>query len=83
VTRSLLRLICFYQLAVSPYLPSRCRYVPSCSQYGYEAIGEHGALRGSWLIVRRLSRCHPFGGYGYDPVPPAQRKQSHVQEGTP
>lgn len=49
--------------------PSPCRYVPSCSAYALEALEEHGALRGSWLTVRRLSRCHPWGGLGVDPVP--------------
>ena len=49
--------------------PSPCRFVPSCSTYALEALQEHGALRGSWLSVRRLSRCHPWGSSGYDPVP--------------
>ncbi|MDF1586728.1 membrane protein insertion efficiency factor YidD [Rhodospirillales bacterium YIM 152171] len=47
-----------------------CRYVPSCSEYALEALAEHGALRGSWLALRRLARCHPWGGSGLDPVPP-------------
>jgi putative membrane protein insertion efficiency factor len=51
--------------------PSGCRFVPSCSVYAEEAVVEHGALRGSWLAFRRLSRCHPLGGHGFDPVPPA------------
>lgn len=51
--------------------PSGCRYVPSCSAYAEEALVEHGALRGTWLALRRLSRCHPLGGHGFDPVPPA------------
>jgi hypothetical protein len=49
--------------------PSPCRYVPSCSAYAMEALEQHGALRGTWLIVRRLGRCHPWGGLGLDPVP--------------
>lgn len=49
--------------------PSPCRYQPSCSAYAVEALEVHGAVRGSWLAIRRLSRCHPFGGHGYDPVP--------------
>ncbi|HUW02084.1 MAG TPA: membrane protein insertion efficiency factor YidD, partial [Acidimicrobiales bacterium] len=48
-----------------------CRYTPSCSQYAREAIDGHGAVRGSWLAARRLGRCHPWGGHGWDPVPPA------------
>ncbi|UCC48240.1 MAG: membrane protein insertion efficiency factor YidD [Gemmatimonadota bacterium] len=58
-----------YQVAISPLLPASCRYTPSCSQYAVEALQRHGALRGSWLAVRRLSRCHPFRPGGYDPVP--------------
>jgi uncharacterized protein len=49
--------------------PSPCRYVPSCSEYALESLQRHGLLRGGWLALRRLSRCHPFGGYGSDPVP--------------
>ncbi|MSP78421.1 MAG: membrane protein insertion efficiency factor YidD [Dehalococcoidia bacterium] len=65
----LLFLIRLYQKAISAYLPSRCRYMPSCSHFGYEAIQKHGALHGTWLTMKRLGRCHPFGGSGYDPVP--------------
>ncbi len=59
----------FYQRAVSPYLPSRCRYQPTCSHYTEEAIRRHGVLKGTWLGMKRLARCQPFGGKGYDPVP--------------
>lgn len=58
-----------YQLLLSPVLPASCRFTPSCSAYGLEAIRRHGALRGSWLALRRILRCHPWGGLGYDPVP--------------
>jgi uncharacterized protein len=58
-----------YQLLVSPLLPPACRYLPSCSDYALEALAQHGALRGTGLALRRLSRCHPWGGGGYDPVP--------------
>ena len=58
-----------YQLLISPLLPPSCRYLPSCSEYAAEAIARHGPLWGSWLALRRLLRCHPWGGSGYDPVP--------------
>ncbi len=61
-----------YQLLVSPILGANCRYAPSCSQYAVEAIDSHGAVRGSWLAVKRIGRCHPWGGSGYDPVPSGQ-----------
>ncbi|MEO8626943.1 MAG: membrane protein insertion efficiency factor YidD [Betaproteobacteria bacterium] len=58
-----------YQLGVSPYLGSRCRYLPSCSEYMRDAVTIHGVCRGSWLGIKRLGRCHPWHGGGYDPVP--------------
>jgi len=58
-----------YQLLLAPVLPPACRYLPSCSHYAEEAIARHGPLRGGWLAARRLCRCHPWGGSGYDPVP--------------
>jgi putative membrane protein insertion efficiency factor len=58
-----------YQLLVSPLLPPSCRFFPSCSEYAAEAVQRHGALRGVGLALRRLARCHPWGGSGYDPVP--------------
>jgi putative membrane protein insertion efficiency factor len=66
--RMLLGAIHLYQ-AVRAGRPSPCRFFPSCSAYGHEAIERHGALRGTWLTARRLSRCHPWGGSGFDPVP--------------
>ena len=62
-------LIRFYQSAISPQLGVVCRYEPSCSHYAYQAIDRHGAVRGSWLALRRLGRCHPGRPDGYDPVP--------------
>lgn len=67
--RILVGLIRFYQAAVSPLLPHTCRYTPTCSRYALEAVERHGALRGGWLAARRLLRCHPLGGSGWDPVP--------------
>jgi putative membrane protein insertion efficiency factor len=68
VTAALRRLIRLYQLARAGR-PSPCRYVPSCSEYADEALELHGPVRGSWLALRRIARCHPFGGHGLDPVP--------------
>jgi putative membrane protein insertion efficiency factor len=67
--RGALALIRFYQNAISPNLGSRCRYAPTCSHYTYEAIERHGLLRGVWLGFKRIIRCHPWGGSGYDPIP--------------
>ncbi|WP_084259294.1 membrane protein insertion efficiency factor YidD [Microtetraspora malaysiensis] len=74
--RVLLVPIKFYRAFISPVLGPRCRFEPSCSAYGMEAIAVHGAVRGSWLTIRRIGRCHPFHPGGYDPVPPP-RGQSH------
>ncbi|HLF71464.1 MAG TPA: membrane protein insertion efficiency factor YidD [Dehalococcoidia bacterium] len=65
----LLGLIRIYQRHVSPSIGVACRYEPTCSHYAYEAVERHGALRGAWLGLRRLSRCRPLGGRGFDPVP--------------
>ncbi len=62
-------LIIAYRYGLSPVLGANCRYEPSCSAYAQKAIGVHGPLLGSWLAVKRISRCHPWGGMGYDPVP--------------
>jgi hypothetical protein len=70
VRRTLLRLIAFYSRAISPALPPRCRFYPTCSAYAAEAITVHGAARGSWLALRRLVRCAPWHPGGVDPVPP-------------
>lgn len=62
-------LIRFYQKCISPLTPPSCRYTPTCSQYAIEAIRKHGVVKGCWLAAKRIARCHPFGGSGYDPVP--------------
>ena len=72
IARFLILLCRLWQWGPSMILPPSCRYLPTCSAYAAEAIATHGALRGSWLAARRLSRCHPWGGSGYDPVPPAK-----------
>lgn len=71
-------LIRSYQLLISPVLGPSCRYLPSCSDYAAEAIERHGALAGTWLAVRRLARCHPWGGSGYDPVPEQHRREHSI-----
>lgn len=65
----LLLLIRFYQGAISPMFPASCRFTPTCSNYAAQAIRRHGPFKGSWLALRRILRCHPWGGSGYDPVP--------------
>lgn len=65
----LLLLIRFYQRCISPFTPPSCRFTPTCSQYGLEAIRRYGPFKGGWLTLKRLLRCHPWGGSGYDPVP--------------
>lgn len=58
-----------YQIFISPYTQSSCRYVPTCSSYTIEALQKHGPIKGLWLSIKRISSCHPWGGHGYDPVP--------------
>jgi putative membrane protein insertion efficiency factor len=69
VARVLITGVIGYQRFISPLIPPRCRFYPSCSQYAVESLRVHGAARGLWLTVRRLARCHPFNPGGYDPVP--------------
>ena len=61
--------IVFYQRVISPFTPPSCRFTPTCSEYARQAIAKHGPFKGLWLAIKRLSRCHPWGGSGYDPVP--------------
>ncbi|MDX5409889.1 MAG: membrane protein insertion efficiency factor YidD [Thauera sp.] len=65
----LIALVRFYRYAISPMLGRNCRFHPTCSEYAIEAIERHGALRGGWMALRRVGRCHPFNPGGYDPVP--------------
>ncbi|MEZ5930852.1 MAG: membrane protein insertion efficiency factor YidD [Alphaproteobacteria bacterium] len=80
--RGLSVLIHGYRLLISPWIGPRCRFLPTCSDYALDALARHGAIRGGWLTVRRLARCHPFGGSGFDPVPdvvsPPERQGSRL-----
>lgn len=69
ISRLLILVARFWQLGPSRILPPSCRYAPSCSEYAIQAIRKYGAVKGSWLATKRLMRCHPWGGSGYDPVP--------------
>jgi putative membrane protein insertion efficiency factor len=79
--RVLMALITGYRRFISPLLGPRCRFAPSCSAYALEAVRGHGALRGTWLAVRRIGRCHPFNPGGFDPVPPALHGRRPRPEG--
>lgn len=67
-------LVKFYQATISPYIPSSCRYNPTCSHYTIEALQKHGFFKGGWLALKRIGSCHPWGGKGYDPVPDSDDK---------
>ena len=64
-----LSIIRFYQVFISPFLGASCRYTPTCSQYGKEAIIKYGPFKGGWMALKRIARCNPWGGHGHDPVP--------------
>jgi len=70
-------LVRFYQVAISPYTPSSCRYQPTCSHYTVEALKIHGLFKGGWLSIKRIGSCHPWGGSGFDPVP---EKKEHKKK---
>ena len=72
----LMKFIRFYQIAISPLKPPSCRFYPTCSHYGLEAIKLHGALKGSWLTLIRILKCHPFHPGGFDPVPDKKEKRN-------
>jgi putative membrane protein insertion efficiency factor len=80
ISRAMILLIRAYQRFLSPLLPPACRYQPTCSAYAAEAIRRHGPLRGGFLAAKRISRCHPFGGSGYDPVPDAPSRATDSQK---
>ena len=71
----LLKLVRFYQVAISPLKPPSCRFYPTCSQYGLEAIERFGPIKGTWLTIKRISKCHPLHAGGFDPVPEKQEKK--------
>ena len=82
----LIKLVRAYQLLLSPFLPPSCRFEPTCSHYAIEALQTHGGLKGGWLALKRIGRCHPFCAGGYDPVPPAactcHDSQAHLVSST-
>lgn len=77
MARILLSVIGFYRRVISPVTPPSCRFTPTCSAYAEQAVRRHGARRGGWLALRRISRCHPFGASGYDPVPDVEPGESN------
>lgn len=72
-------LVKFYQAAISPYIGSNCRHSPTCSNYMIEAVNEWGAVKGVWLGIKRISKCHPWGKSGHDPVPKRNEKPKHSE----
>ena len=83
MARLLLGMIRLYRRVVSPVTPPSCRFTPTCSAYAEEAVLRHGAARGGWLALRRLLRCHPFGGSGFDPVPETSSNADQTEHGPP
>lgn len=79
ITWFFLKLIRFYQLFISPLIGSNCRYSPTCSAYATQALKTHGLLKGGWLSLKRILRCHPWGGSGYDPVPEKTKKNDDIK----
>lgn len=79
LAKPLIWLVRLYRLAISPWLGGNCRFQPTCSSYAIEALESHGVLRGSWLAARRIARCHPWGGSGYDPVPGNKANENEAE----
>ena len=77
--RVMIRIVRFYQAVGSPFLGGHCQFHPTCSYYGIEAIETHGAIRGGWLTLRRILRCHPLGSAGFDPVPPPRHSKEPIK----
>ncbi|TFJ91102.1 membrane protein insertion efficiency factor YidD [Lonepinella koalarum] len=75
----LIKLIRVYQIAISPLIGPRCRFVPTCSCYGIEAIKTHGVAKGGWLTLKRILKCHPLNAGGFDPVPPKNDNNNHKE----
>jgi uncharacterized protein len=81
--RILIGMVRFYRMAISPWTPGACRYTPTCSAYAIEAMEQHGSMKGGWMALKRIGRCHPWGGSGYDPVPSvADREQRGLRDRT-
>ena len=76
LAKPLIGLVKLYRLVISPWLGGNCRFQPTCSTYAIEALQTHGVFRGTWLAARRIGRCHPWGGSGYDPVPGERKDES-------
>lgn len=74
----MLTFIKFYQYCISPFLQANCRFRPTCSTYAYQSFKTYGFIKGLWFTLKRLSKCHPFGGYGYDPLPHIKNKKENI-----
>ena len=80
LAKPMLGLVWLYRKGISPMLGANCRFEPSCSNYAEEALREYGGFKGGWLTLKRISRCHPWGGFGYDPVPPRSEAELPGQQ---
>lgn len=78
IKKLIITIIRFYQIAISPLKPPTCRFYPTCSSYGLESVKRFGALKGGWLTLKRISKCHPFHSGGIDPVPKKWPKKSRI-----
>ncbi|MFQ6613552.1 MAG: membrane protein insertion efficiency factor YidD [Fidelibacterota bacterium] len=81
ITWPIIAVVKLYQLLISPLFPSHCRYTPTCSRYTVEALKTHGLFPGGWMALKRIFSCHPWGGSGYDPVPPARPPKTSDRTG--